>query len=65
MHFGDAEKLRDLFRRFGSPTCRESCCPGIRLNTKRGAVKLTLAETQIAEAAAAQNTHLEHRSPWI
>ena len=59
MHFGDAEKLRELFRRFGSRQLAEDhAALEFAINTKRGAVELTLAETQLR--------HLRwHRTPTL
>ena len=59
MHFGDAEKLRELFRRFGSRQLAEDhAALEFAINTKRGAVELTLAETQLR--------HLrQHRTPRL
>ena len=48
MHFGDAEKMRVLFKRFGSRQLAEDhAALEFAINTKRGAVELTLAETQL------------------
>jgi hypothetical protein len=48
MHFGDAEKLRELFRRFGSRQLAEDhAALEFAINTKRGAVELMLGETQL------------------
>ena len=48
MHFGDAEKLRDLFKRFGSRHLAEDqAALEFAINTKRGAVELMLGETQL------------------
>ena len=48
IHFGDAEKLRDLFRRFGSRRMAEDVATleFAIINAKRGAVELMLGETQ-------------------
>ena len=48
IHFGDAKKLRDLFRSFGSRQLAEDHA-GLEfaIKTKRGAVELKLAETQL------------------
>jgi hypothetical protein len=48
LHFGDAEKLRDLFRRFGSRQLAEDhAALEFAINTKRGAAELMLGETQL------------------
>ena len=48
VHFGDAEKLRELFRRFGSRQMAEDhAALEFAINTKRGAVELMLGETQL------------------
>ena len=48
LHFGDAEKLRELFRRFGSRQLAEDHASlEFAINIKRGAVELTLAEMQL------------------
>jgi hypothetical protein len=48
MHFGDAEKLRDLFQRFGSRRLAEDHATlEFAINAKRGAVELMLGETQL------------------
>jgi hypothetical protein len=48
LHFGDAEKLRELFRRFGSRQLAEDhAALEFAINTKRGAVELTLCDTQL------------------
>jgi hypothetical protein len=60
MHFGDAEKLPELFRRFCSHQLAEdhAALEFAINNTKRGAVELTLAETQLR--------HLrQHRIPTL
>jgi hypothetical protein len=50
MHFGDAEKLRELFKRFGSRQLAEDhSALEFAINTKRGAVELMLGETQLRE----------------
>jgi hypothetical protein len=50
MHFGDSEKLRDLFRRFGSRQLAEDHgALEFAISTKRGAVELMLGETQLRE----------------
>jgi hypothetical protein len=48
LHFGDAEKLRDLFRRFGSRKLAEDHAD-LYFNAKRGAVELMLGETKLRE----------------
>lgn len=49
MHFGDADKLRDLFRRFASRQMAEDVATFefAIINAKRGAVELMLGETQL------------------
>lgn len=49
LHFGNAEKLREIFRRFGSRQMAEdvAAMEFAILNTKRGAVELKLEETQL------------------
>jgi hypothetical protein len=50
MHFGDAEKLRELFKRFGSRQLAEDhAALEFAINTKRGAVELILGEAQLRE----------------
>jgi hypothetical protein len=47
-HFGDTEKLRELFRRFGSRQLAEDhSALEFAINIKRGAVELTLGELQL------------------
>jgi hypothetical protein len=59
MHFGDAEKLRVLFKRFGSRQLAEDhSALEFAINTKRGAVELTLAETQLRKLR-------QHRIPTL
>jgi hypothetical protein len=59
MHFGDAEKLRELFRRFGSRQLAEDhAALEFAINTNRGAVELTLAETQLRHRR-------QHRTPTL
>jgi hypothetical protein len=60
MHFGDAEKLRDLFKRFGSRQLAEdhSALEFAIINTKRGAVELMLGETQLRKLR-------QHRTPTL
>jgi hypothetical protein len=59
MHFGDAEKMRVLFKRFGSRQLAEDhAALEFAINTKRGAVELTLPETQLR--------HLrQHKAPTL
>lgn len=53
MHFGDAEKLRELFRRFGSHQLAEDLAAlEFAISTKRGAVELMLGETQLSKLRA-------------
>jgi hypothetical protein len=48
LHFGDAEKLRDLFRRFSPRKMAEDVAAlDFAINAKRGAVELMLGETQL------------------
>ncbi len=48
MHFGDAEKLRELFRRFGSRQMAEDVAAlDFAINAKRGAVELMLGDMQL------------------
>jgi hypothetical protein len=48
LHFGDAEKLRDLFRRFSPRKMAEDVASlEFAINAKRGAVELMLGETQL------------------
>lgn len=48
MHFGNAEKLRDLFKRFGSRHLAEDhAALDFAIKAKRGAVELMLGETQL------------------
>jgi len=51
VHFGDAEKLRELFRRFATRRMSEDVATleFAILNAKRGAVELMLGETQLRE----------------
>jgi hypothetical protein len=59
LHFGDAEKLRDLFKRFGSRQLAEDhAALEFAINTKRGAVEHTLAETQLRKLR-------QHRIPTL
>lgn len=59
LHFGDAGKLRELFRRFGSRQLAEDhAALEFAINTKRGAVELTLAETQLRELR-------KHKTPTL
>lgn len=49
-HFGDAEKLRDLYRRFGSRHMAEDVSAlEFAIKTKRGAVELTLGDAQLSK----------------
>lgn len=50
MHFGDAEKLRDLCRRFGPRQLAEDhAALEFAINGKRGAVELLLGDAQLRE----------------
>ena len=51
VHFGDAEKLRELFRRFATRRMAEDVATleFAILNAKRGAVELMLGETELRE----------------
>lgn len=59
LHFGDVEKLRDLFRRFSPRKMAEDVAAlEFAIKAKRGAVELTLAETQLR--------HLrQHKTPAL
>ncbi len=60
IHFSDAEKLRDLFRRFGSRQMAEDVATleFAIVNAKRGAVELMLGEPQLSELR-------KHRTPTL
>jgi hypothetical protein len=59
MHFGDAEKLRDLFKRFGSRQLAEDhAALQFAINTKRGAVELMLREVQVRKLR-------QHKTPTL
>jgi hypothetical protein len=59
MHFGDAEKLRDLFKRFGSRRMAEDVAAlEFAINAKRGAVELMLGEMQL-------RTLRQHKAPTL
>lgn len=59
MHFADAEKLRDLFKRFGSRQLAEDhAALEFAINTKRGAIELMLGERQLRELR-------KHRTPTL
>lgn len=50
LHFGDAEKLRDLFRRFSSRQMSEDVAAlEFAIQTRRGAVELMLGEAQLSK----------------
>lgn len=59
LHFGDAEKLRDLFSRFGSHQMSEDVA-GLEfaIQTRRGAVELMLGEAQLTKLRT-------HRKPSL
>jgi hypothetical protein len=59
IHFGDAEKLRDLFRRFGSrQTDGDVATLEFAIRSKRGKVELMLGEMQLR--------HLrKHKTPTL
>jgi hypothetical protein len=62
VHFGDTEKLRELFRRFGSRQMTEDHGDlEFAINTKRGAVESKLAETELRKLPT-QYTHVKDRS---
>ena len=68
MHFGDAEKLRDLFRRFGSRQMAEDVATlEFAINIKRGAVELMLGENQLRKLRMHKTPTLNTErgiSPW-
>ena len=68
MHFGDAEKLRDLFKRFGSRQLAEDqAALDFAINTKRGAVELMLGDTQLRQLRTPKRPTLNTErgvSPW-
>jgi len=58
-HFGDPEKLRDLFRRFGSHQMAEDHASlEFAINTQCGAVELMLGEMQLRKLR-------EHKRPTL
>jgi len=59
-HFGDAEKLRDLFSRFGSRQMAEdvAALEYAITRTKRGAAELTLGAAQLSKLERAKRPTL-------
>lgn len=68
LHFGDPDKLRDLFGRFGSRQLAEDhAALDFAINSKRGAVELMLGETQLSKLRAHKIPTLNTArgvSPW-
>jgi hypothetical protein len=60
LHFGDAEKLRELFRRFGTHRMAEDVAAlEFAIRTKRGAVELTLGDAQLSKLRTAKRPTLD------
>lgn len=50
LHFGDAEKLRDIYRRFGTRHLSEDAAAlEFAIRTRRGAVELMLGKEQLSK----------------
>jgi hypothetical protein len=59
LHFEDAEKMRDLFRRFGSRrTAEDVAAFEFAIGTGRGAVELMLGEVQLSKLRSAKRPTL-------